>query len=359
MTRRAEVAGAGFAGLVAAAALARQGWAVRVHEAAPGPRSIGSGLYVFGFAQDALAQVGALDRVRRDACAPRRRVISIDGQRSSVTELEGLLTTTRGRLHTALWEAAAEAGVRFALGSAAVAADPSGTLTLSDGTVLHADLVVAADGARSAVAEAAGFAPARVRHTDGITRVLLDRTGMEGPAWDDIHDMYDYRHRPLRVLYTPCGRDLFYICLMSPAGDAAAAAVPVDAALWAASFPVLRPALARVGQDGRHDRYGTTRLERWSRGRLAVVGDAAHAMPSSLGQGAGVSMLNALRLAEAVDAAPDVDAGLAGWEAAMRPVVEQWQRQAQQVAAERSLASARHPGHDLAAEAATPLETAR
>lgn len=358
MTRRAEIAGAGFAGLVAATVLARQGWAVRVHEAAPEPRSIGSGLYVFAFAQEALARIGALDRVRQDACAPRRRIIMIDGQFRSTTMLDSVLTTTRARLHTALWQTAAEAGVRFALGSEAVGAHPSGTLTLADGTRLDADLVIAADGARSAVAHQAGFVLDRVRHPDGITRVLLDREGMGGAEWDDVFDMYDYRRRPLRVLYTPCGRNLFYLCLMSPAGDEAAAAVPVNEALWTESFPMLCPALSRVGMRGRHDRYGTTRLDRWSRGRLAVVGDAAHAMPSSLGQGAGVSMLNALRMAEAVADSPEVEAGLARWEAAMRPIVEQWQQQAEQVATERSLASARHPGHDLAAEAKTPLEAA-
>ncbi len=358
MTRRAEIAGAGFAGLVAAISLARQGWAVRVHEAAPGPRSIGSGLYVFAFAQEALAVVGALDRVRRDAFVPRSRVIVIDGHRRSTTALDAVLTTTRARLHAALWETASEAGVRFALDSEAVGADPAGMLTLADGTRLDGDLIIAADGARSTLAQSAGFTLDRVRHTDGITRVLLDREGMGGPEWDDILDMYDYRRRPLRVLYTPCGSDLFYLCLMSPAGDEAAAAVPIDQALWTASFPMLLPALSRVGQLGRHDRYGTTRLNRWSRGRVAVVGDAAHAMPSSLGQGAGVSMLNALKLAEAVGGPSGVEAGLSGWEDTMRPIVDQWQRQAEQVATQRSLAGARHPGHDLAAELTTPLEAA-
>ena len=351
---RAEVAGAGFAGLVAATALAQRGWAVRVHEAAPGPRSIGSGLYVFPFAQAALERIGALDRVRRDAVAPRTRTILIDGERRSVTPLSGILTTTRARLHEALLATAAEAGVTFAWNSPAAGADPQGALLLANGTRLPADLVLAADGAASAISQSAGFAMTRVRHADGITRVLLDRTGMAGAEWDGVLDLYDYRHRPLRVLYTPCGAGLFYLCLMTPQGDDAAAAVPVDATLWTRSFPHLAPALSRLGGLGRHDRYGTTRLDRWWRGRLAVVGDAAHAMPSSLGQGAGVSMMNALAMAEAV--AADPAGGLARWEREMRPVVERWQAQAEQVATERSLAGARHPGHDLAAEAATPLE---
>ena len=81
-------------------------------------------------------------------------------------------------------------------------------------------------------------------------------------------------------------------------------------------------------------------------------------MPSSLGQGAGVSMLNAFELAQAAAAAPEVPLGLACWEAKMRPIVERWQRQAETVAAERSLSAARPPGIAQAAEASTPLEAA-
>ena len=357
MIRLAEIAGAGFAGLVAGTALALRGWRVRVHEAAPAPRAIGSGIYVFAFAQQALARIGALNRVRTHANTPTRRTILINGDPRSTTMLNGLLTTTRARLHDALWQTAEAAGVEIVLGSEAIGIKPCGTLLLSGRGEAPADLVVGADGARSTLAEQAGFAVVRARHTDGITRVLLDRAGMREPGWDEIVDMYDYRHRPLRVLYTPCGKDEFYLCLMAPVGDEAAAAVPIDAPLWVRSFPSLAPALSRAGERGRHDRYGTIRLDRWSRGRAVVVGDAAHAMPSSLGQGAGVSMLNALEMAEAVDEA-GVERGLALWEAKMRPVVERWQHQAEQVATERSLASARHPGHDLAAEARMPLEAA-
>ena len=353
--RRAEIAGAGFAGLAAAIALARRGWRVRVHEAALAPRSIGSGIYVFPFAQDTLRRIGALDRVRREAYVPTRRIIMINGEVSSTTQLTDVLTTTRANLHAALWQTAEAAGVAMALGSEAVGAYPGGVLLMADGTHLPAELVVAADGARSAVAVQAGFTLDRVRHKDGITRILLDRSGMRSAEWDNIVDMYDYRRRPLRVLYTPCGADRFYLCLMAPVGDEAGAAVPIDTAVWTESFPMLAGALARAGERGRHDRYGTTTLDHWSRGRVAVVGDAAHAMPSSLGQGAGVSIMNAVAMAEAV-AEADVPAGLAEWEAKTRPIVERWQRQAEQVATERSLSGARHPGHDLAIEATTPLE---
>ena len=200
-----------------------------------------------------------------------------------------------------------------------------------------------------------GITVRRTQHQDGIIRVLLDRSGMRGPQWDEVIDAYDYRFRPLRMLYSPCGRDAFYFCLMAPAGSERAG-LPVDVAMWSVSFPMFAPGIARIGDDGRYDRYATTSLSRWSTGRVAVVGDAAHVMPSSLGQGAGVSMLNALALVRAATAEGDVPSALAGWEAQTRPIVEAWQRRAEQVAADRYLTGPRHPGADFEAEkpAATP-----
>ncbi len=351
MRGRAEIAGAGFAGLAAAIALAQAGWSVRVHEAADTPRSVGAGIYVHPFAQEVLRDLGALDRVAATGFRPALRAIHIDGVRRSTTPIDGsVLTTTRAALHAAVLATARACGVEIATRSNAVRADPDGALLLEDGGWLVADLVIAADGVRARLAQEAGFSLDRRRHQDGITRVLLDRAGLEGEEWDAIHDFYDYRIRPLRILYTPCGPDVFYFCLMAPAADTEAATLPLDPALWGRSFPRLAPTLARIGALGRYDRYTTTTMPRWSKGRIAVIGDAAHAMPSALGQGAGVSMMNALRLGQAMAAADDVASGLAAWEAAARPVVEHWQREAESVASNRSLASAVHPGEDFATE---------
>ena len=76
----------------------------------------------------------------------------------------------------------------------------------------------------------------------------------------------------------------------------------------------------------RWDRFQTIRLKRWSAGRVAVLGDAAHAMPPYLAQGAGHAMMNALGLAAAVEEAPDIAAALDRWERRERPLTEHTQR---------------------------------
>src|SRR5262249_11204954 len=78
----------------------------------------------------------------------------------------------------------------------------------------------------------------------------------------------------------------------------------------------------------RWDRFQTIRLRRWSQGRVAGLGDAAHAMPPYLAQGAGHAMMNALGLAAALQEAPDMDSALAQWERRERPLTGHTQRRA-------------------------------
>ena len=61
--RRAEIAGAGFAGLTAAIALARQGWRVRTHEANAELRAFGAGIFIFENGLRVLKTLGAYDAV--------------------------------------------------------------------------------------------------------------------------------------------------------------------------------------------------------------------------------------------------------------------------------------------------------
>src|SRR5262245_37815601 len=72
--------------------------------------------------------------------------------------------------------------------------------------------------------------------------------------------------------------------------------------------------------------FQTIRLRRWSRGRVAVLGDAAHAMAPYLAQGAGHAMMNALGLAAALHECPDLPAALDLWERRERPLTEHTQR---------------------------------
>lgn len=75
--------------------------------------------------------------------------------------------------------------------------------------------------------------------------------------------------------------------------------------------------------------FGTVRCEKWSRGNVALVGDAAHTAHFSIGSGTKLAMEDALALAACLHENPQVTAALEAYETERRPVVESTQRAAQ------------------------------
>jgi 2-methyl-3-hydroxypyridine 5-carboxylic acid dioxygenase len=91
--------------------------------------------------------------------------------------------------------------------------------------------------------------------------------------------------------------------------------------------------------EGRYYGYQTTRLERWTDGRVALIGDSAHAMCPALAQGAGTSMQNAWTLATTATAAvDDLPGALRDWERLERPITDRAQDRSQWYADTREMA---------------------
>jgi 2-polyprenyl-6-methoxyphenol hydroxylase-like FAD-dependent oxidoreductase len=192
--------------------------------------------------------------------------------------------------------------------------------------------VVVADGIASPIREALGLAKEHIWQRDGAIRVTIPRTREEiATAERDGSVMIEAWADRRRILYCPVNRNEFYVLMGAMVDDEAACATPIDVDLWAGSFPALRFLLERVAaesdwEQARWAQFQTIHLKKWSAGNVALLGDAAHAMPPYLAQGAGHAMMNALGLAVALETAPDIAAGLTAWEDLERPLTEHTQR---------------------------------
>jgi 2-polyprenyl-6-methoxyphenol hydroxylase-like FAD-dependent oxidoreductase len=326
--RHAEIAGAGFAGLTAACALAQRGWSVRVHERADELRTTGAGIYIYENGLRVLEAVGAYDAAVLGApFAHTREVRDGDDRLISVHRWQGsrVFSIVRQCVINALAAAATRAGVEIVTDSAAASATSDGELLMADGRRLKADLIVGADGSNSRLRDSLGLLAKRKYLVDGCTRLLMDKTAEERAITTGAKTI-EYWSGTRRLLYTPCSETDIYIALTMLDTDDIAKAVPVRKGEWKRAFPHLDVLIDRIGEQGRYDRFDLIKLKRWSAGRVAIIGDAAHALPPNIGQGGGCAMMNALSLAVYLERDSGVASSLETWERMERPMTEHTQR---------------------------------
>ncbi|MES2028239.1 MAG: NAD(P)/FAD-dependent oxidoreductase [Pseudomonadota bacterium] len=342
-TRHAEIAGAGFAGLTAAIALRQRGWSVRLHEKGSELRAFGAGIYLWHNGLRVLEGLGVLEDVLNGTHTPPTYETWMHNKSVSRETFNGLpwRIMTRQHLHHALANKARAEGVEISVNSEVVKADPSGQVTLDSGEMREADLVVGADGVGSKVRDSIGFEQDRWVSTDGLIRLIVPRKKKElgHGEWDNTIDMWNFWPRVQRILYSPCNDEELYLGLMAPAADPNGSRVPIHLECWVEMFPFLEPVLVEAAklQTARYDRYETTKLDVWTKGKVALVGDAAHAMCPALAQGAGCAMVNAYSLAMELDEIANVGDALPSWEKRIRPITDRCQEISGEYAANRSL----------------------
>ena len=330
MTGHAEIAGGGFTGLTMGTALAQAGWTVRVHERSPEIRAFGAGIWIWDNGVRVLKAIGAADEAL-EGCTEAPTYISRDARGRFIdevpfapvtsTERSRMFCITRQQLLSAMLGAAERAGVEIVTSSTAQAPVP--TARCSPRTGAMAGGPGHRYGINSRVRDSLGLLKSRKAHVDGAIRVLVPHE--PGYADEEGRTIREWWNGYRRVLYTPCNEEVFYLCFTMLARDAAASQVPLPRALWTEAFPHLRSMIERVPDEGRYDRFETIKLKAWSAGRVAIVGDSAHAMSPGLGQGCGTAIANALSLVNMLRESDDIERVLARWEARQRPISEHTQ----------------------------------
>jgi 2-polyprenyl-6-methoxyphenol hydroxylase-like FAD-dependent oxidoreductase len=337
--RTATVVGGGVAGLASAVSLAQAGWQATVLERAPEFGEVGAGLAITGNGMTALGAIGAAEAVRdagyKTSTAGYQgpdgrwlmRIPDVPSLRK-VTTIWGL---HRQRLHAAVLEAAKAAdGVELINGAEVVEVQPGQVgggparviwRTGVQGRSRMSDLVVAADGVRSTV-RARLFPGAPARYSGSTCwRAVIPDTSTDGrlvEVWGPETE-FGFMRISDSELY-------WFGYFRHPEGasfDDELAAARDRFAGWS---PQIRAIVAGTTADQlmRHDVYYLPGgLHTYIRGRVVMVGDAAHAALPTVGGGASTALEDGVCVGRLIGApvrdGADLGNALADFDQARRP----------------------------------------
>ena len=306
MSGSAIVVGAGVGGLTAAIALDRRGWDVQVYERAYSMEAAGAGLALGPNALTALDSIGLGATVRQlsalqgEAGIQRRNGGWLSRTSAEVAEERfgnPTLVLHRAALLDTLESAVPDGAIT--LGAEVTLVEPEfGRVVFADGTSAKGDLVVGADGLRSGI-RAQIFPEHPGTAYAGVTswRIVVNRPTSEVLATETWG-----RGKVFGTAVLADGRIYCYATAKAPAGERAAdekAELARQFAGWHDPIPALIDAADTVL---RTDIHCLARpLGRLSSGKVALLGDAAHAMTPNLGQGACQAIEDAVVLGQYAD----------------------------------------------------------
>jgi salicylate hydroxylase len=318
---RVAIVGGGIGGLTAARALCRRGIEVAIYEAAPELREIGAGVALHPNAMKVFRSLGLEDDVRatagRSEWALTRnwktgRVIS----RTSRAQQASLFGSAGATVHRAdLLDVLAHSlpsGI-VTLGARCVAVEPDGDVAVArfqDGSEVEADVIIGADGIHSAV-RASLFGPDAPRFTGKICyRSVVPVNAVPGGPPPNDNVQWLGPHGTI-VLY-PVRRDelINVVCHYDDEDYRHESWVTeCERREVLERYRGWHESLLQIFSAGevwyKWALYDRDPIQRWTRGRVTVLGDAAHPMLPYLGQGACQSIEDGCVLAAALAARSD------------------------------------------------------
>ncbi|MFY1651856.1 FAD-dependent oxidoreductase [Solwaraspora sp. WMMB762] len=337
MTLRATIVGAGLAGSLTAVALARSGVGTSVYEAYLDPAGTTGGfLNLTANALGALHSVGCLEQIQARGIVVNRLCLwngegRLLGRLSRAGRLANRpmnLSIMRGDLVSVLRDEAVRAGAEVHTGrwlAGATSSTGGVTAQFIDGARVECDVLVGADGTHSRVRRVISNAappPEYGGHCaiDGVTR-------LPGIAAGTLHLVVS---RQGCFQYTAKPDGTVWWNALVPTGDLDPAELAgISEQGWRSRLSAQygqgdTPCAALIAQCTTLGRpaplYLPQRLAHWRRGRMVVLGDAAH--PVGYGLGAGLALEDAVVLGRCLRDIDDVPMALTAYESMRRSRTE-------------------------------------
>ncbi|KAA9105061.1 FAD-dependent monooxygenase [Microbacterium rhizomatis] len=311
---RVAIAGSGVAGLATAIQLAKAGVEVDVFESKPEPTALGSGISLQGNALRVFDALGAWDDIRAAgypfeglhlrAPGPGAPIVAaLPDVKTGGPDYPAAMGMPRPELTRILLAHAEQAGARIRFGAKVTGIDARSDHTVqvfvNDESAGEYDLLVGADGVHSSVRGLIGIDTVPKPTGMGIWRTFVSR-----PAEVERSELY-YGGPVFIAGYTPTGEDSMYAFLVEKAQDRAGVSdeeatniMLEESRAYDGPWNSIRDDLAA----GAHANYTwfTQHIvaEPWNRGRVVIIGDAAHSCPPTIAQGAAQGLEDALVLTE-------------------------------------------------------------
>jgi kynurenine 3-monooxygenase len=343
------IVGAGLAGALLAALLARRGWQVDVFERRGDPRVVGYAggrsinLALAERGLHALRQAEADKAVLEKAVMMRGRMVHpLHGTpqllRYGRDDSEVIWSVSRGELNILLLDQAEAAGARLHFDRRLHAVDfERRTATfVGDGThTLGFEALIGADGAgsslRAQMARCSDLGE-RIESLGHGYKELEIPPAKDGSFRIEPHALHIWPRGRYMCIALPNDERTFTVTLFLPnesdekPGDPSFANVQTgeDAhRLFARDFPDALPLIPALEEDFESHPTGTLAslyLDRWHLdGRAVLLGDAAHAMVPFHGQGMNCAFEDCVALANHLDGATDLGSAFAAFEAERMP----------------------------------------
>lgn len=317
---KAIIIGGGIGGLTAGIALQQRGIDFEVFEAAPEIRPVGAGIWLGGNAMNVFEKLSVADPIKARAYYQKEIFIKdyhgsvlqrVDNEQIRRKYGNGTYSIHRAALQEVL---ANEVGSKLHVGKkcTGVYQHTSGiTAHFEDGTQVHGDFVIAADGIRSTIREKY-VAKAVYRYSGQTCWRAIVHMNLPTEEQNQSAEVWGY-DKGLRASYSQVGQEQVYFWVTI--------AMPKDSHFnnleahrmiknWLQPFSgyYLQTVVRNIQPELliHSDLYDIKPIAKWHAGAIVLLGDAAHATTPNLGQGAGMAIEDAYVLATCLEKEKDL-----------------------------------------------------